>query len=106
MNFIGQIRTNLRLWPIFRPKLSHPGGGNQGAIPPAVFNALREWWPHSEPVEAFASPLNLSRRCMWVYPPNSQLMPSIECDDGEVDFKGIVILGRVPRSENLVCLFG
>lgn len=34
------------------------GGGNQGAIPPAVFNALREWWPHSEPVEAFASPLN------------------------------------------------
>ena len=43
---------------------------------------------------------------MWVYPPNSQLMPSIECDDGEVDFKGIVILGRVPRSENLVCLFG
>eukprot|EP00435_Cladocopium_sp_Y103_P061220 s858_g22.t2 len=34
------------------------GGGNQGAIPPAVFNALREWWPNSEPVEAFASPLN------------------------------------------------
>ena len=45
---------NLRFCPIVPA-----GGGNQGAIPPAVFNALREWWPQPEPVEAFASPLNL-----------------------------------------------
>eukprot|EP00434_Breviolum_minutum_P030642 symbB.v1.2.027096.t1/scaffold2753.1/size71542/8 len=32
------------------------GGGNQGAIPPAVFQSLKDWW--SEPIEAFASPLN------------------------------------------------
>jgi len=33
------------------------GGGNQGAIPPAVFQSLKDWW--SEPIEAFASPLKL-----------------------------------------------
>ncbi|CAK8995697.1 mRNA (2'-O-methyladenosine-N(6)-)-methyltransferase (Cap-specific adenosine methyltransferase) (CAPAM) (hCAPAM) (Phosphorylated CTD-interacting factor 1) (hPCIF1) (Protein phosphatase 1 regulatory subunit 121) [Durusdinium trenchii] len=34
------------------------GGGNQGAIPAAVFAALRDWAKPIEPIEAFASPLN------------------------------------------------
>ena len=38
---------------------SASGGGNQGAIPENVFAALKAWWPTVEPIEAFASPLNL-----------------------------------------------